>query len=110
MTRQADTGTQGKCIAISPMRTPRRAVTLLEETKEGFLEVKALKDEGTPGREYREKRPEDRWSEMAGRVRHLREAWGMTQTQVVKALDTRLRPEEHIEVGEQEGKIPYTVL
>lgn len=56
MTRQADTqGTQGKCIVeVRPMGAPRRAVTPPEQIKEGFLEVRALKDEDTPGREYHE--------------------------------------------------------
>lgn len=51
--------------------SPKRAVTLPEQSKEGFLEVGALKDEGSPGRKYYEQRPEERWSDMAGKVRRL---------------------------------------
>lgn len=51
--------------------SPKRAVTPPEQTQEGFLEVGNPKDEGSPGREYCEQRPEDKLSEMAGKVGHL---------------------------------------
>ena len=60
-----------------------RAVTLPEQSKKGFLEVRALKDEGSPGREYYEQRPEERWNEIAGKVRCLQRCH---QPQAVKGL------------------------
>lgn len=60
------------------MGSSRRVVTVPEQTKEGFLEEVPLKDEGTPGREYYEQRPEDGRSEMAGKVKHWEEPGEMT--------------------------------